>query len=37
MREALQAVFESKVGVYLILSAILMGLWYIVKHLDMLE
>jgi hypothetical protein len=37
MKEALRAIFASKMGVYIFLTFVLAGLLYVAKNLDMLE
>lgn len=37
MRDLIHAVFNSRFSVYLFLLVILVGLWIIVRKLDMLE
>jgi len=37
MKELLQSIFASKIGVYIFLSVVLVGLMYVAKHLDILD
>ena len=37
MKEALQHIFASKLGVYILLSVVLLCLLYMTRHLDILE